>query len=293
MSAKDAPKGAGCLLWFKDGEQIILVTGKESIYLSDSVSEVTIDKIPTQLSRLQRVRVPVNEDKNVELQMVKEAFSINALKIEEALTKEIRFDTPSLVPSGGGSQNEYKCNFRILPSRVKRGISKGGIEMGESSEVTARREIIEELGMELNTKDMVPLGLCNSYEMYEMDMQKTRIGNSFEIAKEIVKRISSRKKLKYGELFDVSLKTLDQVLDTVCKGEFNEASALAVKRFVEIHGSPEQIKRIEAFFNTRSLKSANGKGVKKSTQKNKKRRTRQTNAKTAYKRNHIFKNKHF
>jgi 8-oxo-dGTP pyrophosphatase MutT (NUDIX family) len=288
-------KGAGCLLWFRDERgQIILVTGKESIYLSDSVSEVTIDKIPTRLSELQRVRVPVNEDKIAELQMVKEAFSRNALKIQEVLRREIKFDTPSLVPSGGGgTQNEYQCNFRILPSMFKRGISKGGIEMGESSEVTARREIIEELGMKLNTKDMVPLGVFNRYEMYEMDMQKTRIGSSFEISREIEKRISSRTKLKYGELFDVSLKTLDQVLDTVCRGEFNEASALAVRQFVQIHGSPQQIERIEAFFNTRSLKSASGKGVKKSTQKNKKRRTRQTNAKTAYKRNRIFKNKHF
>jgi 8-oxo-dGTP pyrophosphatase MutT (NUDIX family) len=251
--------GAGCLLWFRDDRgNIAVITGKESKYLSDIVHDIE----NVRLEELQQVREP-------DLLAAKNAFKKNALKIETSLGMEIKFDTPVKV-----AEDVYKCNYRFLPKSFKRGISKGKIESGEEPKDTVRREIIEELGMDFGQSHMIDLGRCANYQMYSLDMKVYMSRRTInEIVEEVQSRISSRKYIKYGELFDVSIKSLDQVIESVRKNEFNHASALAITKFVQIHGSEGQKSRIESRIHStaRGKKRSKKCSIKRSIKRSKKR----------------------
>ena len=101
--------------------------------------------------------------------------------------------------------------------------------------------------MDFGQSHMIDLGRCANYQMYSLDMKVYMSRRTInEIVEEVQSRISSRKYIKYGELFDVSIKSLDQVIESVRKNEFNHASALAITKFVQIHGSEGQKSRIES-----------------------------------------------
>jgi 8-oxo-dGTP pyrophosphatase MutT (NUDIX family) len=243
--------GAGGLLWFRDDRgDIAVITGKESKFLSDIVHD--IENVP--LEELQQVR-------ESNLLAAKNAFKKNASQIEKSLGMEIKFDTPVKV-----AEDLYKCNYRFLPQSFKRGISKGKIESGEEPKDTVRREIIEELGMDFGQSHMIDLGRCANYQMYSLDIKVYMSRRTInEIIEEVQSRISSRKHIKYGELFDVSIKSLDQVIESVRNNEFNYASALAITKFVQIHGSERQKSRIE------SRVTPTAQGIKRSKKRSKKR----------------------
>ena len=199
MSARDTPKnalkGAGCLLWIEHNGQILILTGKESRYLSDIPTEVlyTLPEIAQHLSLPEKLR------------NVKQMYGVITERIEGEIGQRIQFDTPDNI-----GIDQYHCNFRILLEGAKRGICKGGVKSTDAtSKDTAQRELAEETGMNISRTSMAPVGLFLGYEMFQVDLG-TILATPQASYNEVLERIHSReikkclintKKFKFSLIF--------------------------------------------------------------------------------------------
>ena len=245
MSARDTPKtalkGAGCLLWIEHNGQILILTGKESRYLSDIPTEVLYKGKTVSVESLQQYTLPeIAQHLSLpeKLRNVKQMYGAITERIE-GVGQRIQFDTPENI-----GVDQYHCNFRILLEGAKRGICKGGVKSTDAtSKDTAQRELAEEAGMNISRSSMEPLGLFLGYEMFQVDLG-TIMATPQASYKEVLERIHSREIKKYGELFEVSLRPLDEVIGWVCNGEYNAVSRESISAFVQMRGTPEQKARI-------------------------------------------------
>lgn len=268
MSARDTPKtalkGAGCLLWIEHNGQILILTGKESRYLSDIDihKEVSYKGEIVSVESLQKYTLPeIAQHLSLpeKLRNVKQMYGVITERIEGEIGQRIQFDTPELMG------DHYHSNFRILLEGAKRGICKGGVKSTDAtSKDTAQRELAEEAGMNISRTSMAPLGVFLGYEMFQVDLG-TILATPQQSYNEVLERIHSREIKKYGELFEVSLRPLDEVIGWVCNGEYNAVSRESICAFVQMRGTPEQKARI--------ARRKGGKG-KKSRTRSKKSRTR-------------------
>ena len=262
MSAKDTPKnvlkGAGCLLWIEHNGQILILTGKESTYLNDIRTEVLYKGETVSVESLQQYTLPEiakHLSLTEKLRNVKQMYGAITERIEREnqLGQRIQFDTPENI-----GVDQYYCHFRILLERAKRGICKGGIKSTDAtSKDTAQRELAEEAGMNISRTSMAPLGLFLGYEMFHVDLG-TIMATPQASYNEVLERIHSREIKKYGELFEVSLRPLDEVIGWVCNGEYNAVSRESICAFVQMRGTPEQKSRI----NDKNGSRSSGRGKK-------------------------------
>ena len=237
MSARDTPKtalkGAGCLLWIEHNGQILILTGKESRYLSDIPTEVLYKGKTVSVESLQQYTLPeIAQHLSLpeKLRNVKQMYGAITERIE-GVGQRIQFDTPENI-----GVDQYHCNFRILLEGAKRGICKGGVKSTDAtSKDTAQRELAEEAGMNISRSSMEPLFQVNL---------GTIMATPQASYKEVLERIHSREIKKYGELFEVSLRPLDEVIGWVCNGEYNAVSRESISAFVQMRGTPEQKARI-------------------------------------------------
>ncbi len=240
MSARDTPKtalkGAGCLLWIEHNGRILVLTGKESKYLKDIHPEVLYkdeDKTETEM-----VSVETLEQCSGDFLSVKKSYGKITEGIEKELKQRVQFDTPELMG------DHYHSNFRILSKDAKRGISKGGKKPSDAtSKDTAQRELIEETGMTFSRTSMEPLGLFLGYEMFQFNLGTIK-RTPEESYNEVLVRIHSREIKKYGELFEVSLRPLDDIIEWVCNGDYNAVSRESIYAFVMLKGTEAQKTRI-------------------------------------------------
>lgn len=248
MSARDTPKtalkGAGCLLWIEHNGQILILTGKESRYLSDIDihKEVSYKGEIVSVESLQKYTLPeIAQHLSLpeKLRNVKQMYGVITERIEGEIGQRIQFDTPDNI-----GIDQYHCNFRILLEGAKRGICKGGVKSTDAtSKDTAQRELAEEAGMNISRTSMAPLGVFLGYEMFQVDLG-TIMATPQASYREVLERIHSREIKKYGELFEVSLRPLDEVIGWVCNGEYNAVSRESICAFVQMRGTPEQKARI-------------------------------------------------
>ena len=262
MSAKDTPKnvlkGAGCLLWIEHNGQILILTGKESTYLNDIRTEVLYKGETVSVESLQQYTLPEiakHLSLTEKLRNVKQMYGAITERIEREnqLGQRIQFDTPENI-----GVDQYYCHFRILLERAKRGICKGRIEATDAStRDTAQREMKEETGMIISRTGMVPLGVFLGYEMFQSNLG-TILGTPQESYNEVLRCIQAREFKKYGELFEVSLTPLDDVIGWVCNGEYNAVSRESLCAFVQTKGTEAQKARI----NDRRGSRSSGRGKK-------------------------------
>lgn len=222
-------KGAGIVLWYYDevSRQPILLVGKESVYVSDLIKddaefkrrfgEILLEKQEFNTTSL----TSMSEEEK--LKDAKKTFSRRALELESMLgLGMIKFDTPEKTETG------YKVNFRYLPRDFKRGIIKGGTEVGETSLQTVLREVGEEVGInipESEQQKMINLGDCEKYTMFSLNIGSTKARDAF------LARIQERLKAKSGEIYEFSFKQLSQI-DTIIS-DFNTRSQCAIRKFKE------------------------------------------------------------
>lgn len=201
--------GASIILWFYDdtAKQPILLTGKESKYMSD-------------LSEYKDLVREKELFSGTDLVQAKKYFSKNAKDLEDILHNKIKikFDTPIFVGEG------YQVHFRYLEKGFKRGIIKGGIEGDETSEQAILRETQEELGINIPKDQLVKVGICDGYQVYALDIKKKQY--EFFIA-----RIKERDTAKSGEVFDLSFKPLSMVEGQL--PEYNYKSKCSISLFKE------------------------------------------------------------
>jgi len=209
-------KGASIILWFydEDKKQPVLLTGKESTYVSDLLKDPAFNDKYSALIR---------EKENysgADLAQAKLYFSKGAKELEEILRiQKIKFDTPVLIES-----NLYKVNYRHLTETSKRGIIKGGINLGETPIDTILRETAEEIGINIPKEQMVDLGICEGYQVYSLDIKQKNFAF-------FMSRIKEREIAKSGEVFDLSFKHLSTIEGLF--PEYNKRSNCAIIKFKE------------------------------------------------------------
>jgi len=281
MSARDTPKtplkGAGCLLWIEHNGQILILTGKESRYLSDIDihKEVSYKGEIVSVESLQKYTLPeIAQHLSLpeKLRNVKQMYGAITERIEGEIGQRIQFDTPDNI-----GVDQYHCNFRILLEGAKRGICKGGVKSTDAtSKDTAQRELAEEAGMNISRTSMAPLGVFLGYEMFQVDLG-TIMATPQASYREVLERIHSREIKKYGELFEVSLRPLDEVIGWVCNGEYNAVSRESICAFVQMRGTPEQKTRIAT---RRGGKGKKSRGKKSRGKKSRGKQTRSKKSRT-------------
>jgi 8-oxo-dGTP pyrophosphatase MutT (NUDIX family) len=254
--------GAGCLLWIEYNGQILVLTGKESKYLRDIHTEVSYKDDTNLQSKSEIVSVESLErlkQSSGDFVSVKILYGKIAKRIEDELGQKVQFDTPELMG------DNYHCNFRILMEGAKRGICKGGRKPSDkTSKDTAQRELMEETGMIFNRTNMELLGVFLGYEMFQFNMGKI-LDTPQESYDEVLTRIHKRETKKYGELFDIGLRPLDEIIEWVCNNEYNAISRETIYAFVMSKGTEAQKTRIRTGLGRRGgnkLKKTRGKRPK-------------------------------
>ena len=226
---------AGCLLWIEHNGQIMILTGKESSYLSDIHSELVYKGKPVLIESLQQYT-------SGDYTSVKQNYGAITQRLETENTivgqritgQRIQFDTPEKR-----GDNQYHCNFRVLTESSARGICKGGVNPGETTKDAAKREVAEETGMNLSRTSMTQLGVFLGCEMFQSNLG-TILPTPLKSYEEVLARIESREIKKYGELFEVSLIPLDTVIEWVCDSQYNAVSRESICAFVRSSGTEEQ-----------------------------------------------------
>jgi hypothetical protein len=183
-----------------NGERYTL-TGKESVYLTDTLQTVTLNGAVRNIKNdLQKSQPNASEGQ------AKADFQNRAQRISAAIGQRVQFSQPVLKGT------EWTTTYRILPAAYKYGIPKGRAEAGETPEQTARRELAEEVGIQVGA--LAPLAVPGiDYTMFRMDIDEPT-------AKVMLGTITGRMSRHYGELFDVGFRTKD-----VMTGRMNAMSS--------------------------------------------------------------------
>jgi hypothetical protein len=186
--------GAGVVITFvgSDGKRYVL-TGKESVYLTDTVESVTLGGTVRMIKDDLQKSAP-----NLSEAQAKSVFQNRAQGISAALGQRVQFSQPVLK----GTQ--WTTTYRILPPAYKYGIPKGRAEPGETPEQTARRELAEEVGVQVGA--FIPLAVPGiEYTMFRLDIDGVT-------ANAMLGTIAGRMSRHYGELFDVRFREPDAII---------------------------------------------------------------------------------
>jgi hypothetical protein len=174
--------GAGVIITFlaRDGNRYVL-TGKESVYLSDSMSTVTLEGRERPLTELE--------------QGTRAEFMNRAGRIEQAIGKRVQFSQPE----------NRTTKYRVLPDVPKYGIPKGRSQAGEELTATANRELGEEVGITVKITDDKQYAVIGGYTIFRVDIEEAE-------ASGILKRIAERMSQRYGELFDLKFRKVEDIM---------------------------------------------------------------------------------
>lgn len=201
--------GASVVIWYKDEDnQIYILTGKESTYLTDEHPDDNDIKTKQVIEATN-----VSEAKRI--------FRKNAIDLEARFPelKPIMFDTPISV---SGTTNRFTVNYRHLKNTFKYGILKGGIEPQDNGDIrrTIVREVSEEIGFIIDKKDFVYLGICSKNACFSLMLKPRDISPWND-------KIADRIAKKNVEIFELSFKKMDDIVPKT----LNQKSKCAIDLF--------------------------------------------------------------
>jgi len=219
-------KGAAIIIWYQEKDHILILTGRESLYLRER-NKLFPDKEMIQ----QHETIPYTDmessltffrKKALELEMI----HLNALKENrfEDLSSEVRYDTPII------KDKKISVNYRFSNNGCSFGIIKGNKEKEDNdTKQTILRETREELGFSLEEEKIQPLYsiTCSDYDSFHYQINEKE-------KEKILKTIQIRKEGKSGELFDLSFQKMDEnFLKYLAKPNWNSKSICAIQNFVQ------------------------------------------------------------
>lgn len=223
--------GASIIIWYKEENDIFILTGRESRYLKnrkklfpDSTVITQYESFPINKSNSNK---KINSNKFFKKKAIKlEKLYLNALGKNNALKKhEIRFDNPIV------SNNSVKSIFRYSNNNCSYGIIKGHKESFDKNSLeTIIRETEEEVGFKLYKNKIKKIESTNSdYDLYHYKVTE-------EEKEEILQMIKKRKLDKRGELFELQFKKIDDSFREQLKTpKWNKKSIFLINTFLSLN----------------------------------------------------------
>jgi len=251
----------GVVIWLTDEtKQKRVLLGNESNYVSDLHGDSTyLESIATYLDseNLKYFGEPDLTDKPKSLSekfgriieeleklstdhttfdQAREVFSDRAKELSSNLKLgEVRFDQVE-GSDGEGGTSHYTVHYRYLLKKHKCGIVKGGKKEGESDNDAIKREVNEEVGIEIDEAKLKSLKICGNCKVYSYYIGNISTKETRDKTRQILKTIVARKTDHCGELFDLDLK--DKTSVDKRKNFLNQVSKCALEEiFKEAPGT--------------------------------------------------------
>jgi predicted NUDIX family NTP pyrophosphohydrolase len=281
----------GIVIWLTDekNEKRVLL-GNESNYVSDlkdkpSYLETIVPYLNTEslkyfgepdpttrpLSLSEKFERIIGELEKVStdyttVQEAREVFSSRAKDLTKNLNLgEVRFDQVE-GSDGEGGTSHYTVHYRHLLQKPKCGIVKGDKKTGESDVVAIKREVMEEVGIDIDEAKLKSLKICGKCAVYSYYIGNASNKETRDKILKIVETIAARKSEHCGELFGLDFKNKTSVDKR--KNNLNQVSKCVIEDF---------FKEVTSATATASGTSASGTkrgGRTKSKQHKKRRSTR-------------------
>lgn len=199
-------RGSGIILYYKKDNETFVLIGKETKYLSDYLTDLSLNVINDKIN--------LDQAKHIFSERAKQLSITDVLN--DNILRNVTYDTPVF------ENNCWNTNMRIIPIEdFNYGIPKGGKKDNDNNPIeTALREFKEEIAnIELDKELLKFITIERGYHFY-----------SYEIDKENVIKI--KKKLKkylikhFGELQDIQFMELKKI-----KNNLNTFNGLTRKIF--------------------------------------------------------------
>jgi hypothetical protein len=157
----------------------------------------------------------------------REVFSDRAKELSSNLKLgEVRFDQVE-GSDGEGGTSHYTVHYRYLLKKPKCGIVKGGKNPGESDIAAIKREVIEEVGIEIDETKLQSLKICGNCKVYSYYIGNISTKETRDKTRQILETIVARKTKHCGELFDLDFKNKTSVDNR--KNNLNQVSKCALE----------------------------------------------------------------
>ena len=259
--------GSGIIFWLMGKNGPAILVGKESVYVSDLIVDSKTKK-ETEFGKKFGAKIKELESTNSTVKTEEDAktyFRRGARELESILgIGEIRYDTPKKSGS-----DKWIVTYRYLPKGFKRGIIKGRREGSEDAKQTILREVAEELGFRIGSKEaleMIELGQCTGYTIFSLEIDNT-------IWRAIKEKIEDRKLKKSGEVFDLDFKELSYLKSPDIFKQLNDKTACSINLFTGYLTRLSSIKKTGGKrIHNKKRKTKNNKKLRK-TKKTRKTRT--------------------
>lgn len=159
----------------------------------------------------------------------REVFSERAKDLTANLNLgEVRFDQVE-GSDGEGGTSHYTVHYRYLLQKPKCGIVKGDKKTGESDFVAIKREVMEEVGIDIDETKLVNLKTCGKCAVYSYYIGNISTKETRDKIRKILETIATRKTEHCGELFGLDFKN-KTIVDTR-KNNLNQVSKCALEEF--------------------------------------------------------------
>lgn len=157
----------------------------------------------------------------------REVFSERAKYLTAHLKlDEVRFDQVE-GSDGEGGTSHYTVHYRHLLKKPKCGIVKGDKKTGESDIAAIKREVMEEVGIEIDETKLVNLKTCGKCAVYSYYIGNISTKETRDKIRKILETIATRKTEHCGELFGLDFKN-KTIVDTR-KNNLNQVSKCALE----------------------------------------------------------------
>jgi hypothetical protein len=199
-------RGSGIILYYKKDNETFVLIGKETKYLSDYLTDLSLNAINDKIN--------LDQAKHIFSERAKQLSITDVLN--DNILRNVTYDTPLF------ENNCWNTNMRIIPIEdFNYGIPKGGKKDNDDNPIkTALREFKEEIAnIELNEELLKFITIERGYHFYSYEIDKE---NVIKIKKKIKKYIIKH----FGELQEIQFMELKKI-----KNNLNTFNGLTRKIF--------------------------------------------------------------
>ncbi len=225
-------QGAILVTYRKKGDELQLLVGRETNYLTDSYTEVIDRASGKPYTIVEREKLDVKQAPTVEA--AKDKFKQRARWFSEQLGFTVLADIPELIEDG----TFWKINYRITTDASKFGFTKGQRKGEESALETIQREFGEETGTRIDHPEHI-IELGNTFPRDPSRNYRIFI-NHAEYGSPILRYFTQNRLGRfYGELTELRFRSIQEVYSLYTLRRFNSHTRSAIDTFFTYYFTDE------------------------------------------------------